>query len=211
MFPISRSLIGLLALPWLPACATYERAREPAAMPLPAAMPTQGQVPDRVIAELIDDAELIVLATPVEFQSEHGILTPAFQLGAKETWYDFKLTVTAVAKGKLKHAKHVDYGALPLPWQPPQPFERVGDNEIVVQYPAVTSRNSNWASAPPLVPGEAAVFFFQKCWYCVPITGRAHGRGPYYKANPWVALGWGSKLPPDDWPRVMRLIAERSR
>jgi len=37
-------------------------------------------------------------------------------------------------------------------------------------------------------------------------------RGPYYLAHPWVAMTWGSKLPPAEWTRVVRLTDElRSR
>jgi hypothetical protein len=60
------------------------------------------------------------------------------------------------------------------------------------------------------VTGERAIFIFKRCYYCLPITGVAHGRGPYYKANPLVALGRGSKLPAAEWGRVVRLAERRS-
>ena len=68
-------------------------------------MPDSGQIPDSVLHQAIRHAELIVLATPIELASQHGFLTPQFQLGAKETWYDVKLAVDSVLKGKLKRAQ----------------------------------------------------------------------------------------------------------
>jgi hypothetical protein len=194
----------------LVSCSTFQRAREQA-LPLSAELPLSGQIPDSVLRRAIKRAELIVLATPVALVSQHGFLTPQFQLGAKETWYDVKLSVDSVLKGKLKRAKRPDLGALPAALTPPGSFGRLAENEIVVQYPAVSASNSDWAAAPPLVPGERAVFIFRRCYYCLPITGLVTGRGPYYKANPLVAMSSESKLRPDEWPRVARLLAERRR
>lgn len=191
-------------------CSSFQRSREPA-FPLSAELPLSGQVPDSVLRRAIKRAELIVLATTVELVSQHGFLTPQFQLGAKETWYDVKLSVDSVLKGKLKRAKRPDLGALPAAFTPPAAFGRLAKNEIVVQYPAVTARNSNWAAAPPLIPGERAVFIFRRCYYCLPISGLTTGRGSYYQASPLLAMGGESKLPPDEWPRVARLLAERRR
>ena len=190
---------------FLSACSTLQRAREPA-YPLAGGIPQPGQIPDSVLRRAIDRAELIVLATPVELVSQHGFLSPQFQLGAKESWYDVKLSVDSVLKGKLKRAKRPDLGALPAALTPPPPFE-LAKNEIVVQYPAVTARNSDWAAAPPLVPGERAVFLFRRCYYCVPIN-MTTGRGPRYTANPLVAMTGESKLRPEEWTRVMRLASE---
>jgi hypothetical protein len=194
----------------LVSCSSLQRSREPA-FPLSAELSLSGQVPDSVLRQAIQRAELIVLATPVELFSQHGFLTPQFQLGAKETWYDVKLSVDSVLKGKLKRAKRPDLGALPAAFTPPMAFSRLAKNEIVVQYPAVTARNSNWAAAPPLIPGERAVFIFRRCYYCLPISGLTTGRGSYYKANPLVAMTGESKLRPDEWPRVARLLAEHRR
>jgi hypothetical protein len=157
---------------------------------------------------MIREGDLIVLGTPLDIVSDYGILTPTFQLGAKETWYEVKVAVDSVIKGKIKSAKSVDLGMLPASLTPPQPFGRLGKNEIVVQYPAVTFIRSRWANAATLVPGERAVFIFNRCYYCLPISGIAHARGPYYTANPLVAQGWGSKLDPAEWPRVSRLLAD---
>ena len=203
-----RQLPPILAcLLLMASCSTFQRAREPA-FPLSAELPRSGQVPDSVLRRAIKRAELIVLATPVELVSQHGFLTPQFQMGAKETWCDVKLSVDSVLKGKLRRAKRPDLGALPAALTPPVPFE-LAKNEIVVQYPATTARNSDWAAAPPLVPGERAVFIFRRCYYCLPISGLTTGRGPHYKANPLVAVGGESKLRPEEWARVTRLFSER--
>jgi hypothetical protein len=189
-------------------CSSFQRAMAPAE-PLAQGTPAPGQIPDSLLSDAVRHGDLIVLATPVDMVSNHGFLTPRFQMGAKETWYDVKLTVDSVLKGKLKHAKRPDLGLLPATLTPPAPFGKLAANEIVVQYPAVTASNSDWAAAAPMVPGERAIFIFRRCYYCLPITGLAHSRGPYYKANPLVAVGWGSKLPPEDWGRVARLAERR--
>jgi hypothetical protein len=205
------NLIGLSCLPLLIACSPFQRAVAPA-LPLTAEMPTPGVIPDSILRQAIGRAELIVLATPVELASQHGFLTPQFQLGAKETWYDVKLAVDSVLKGKLERAKRPDLGMLPAALTPPVAFGRLAKHEIIVQYPAVTSSNSNWSAAPPLVPGERAVFIFRRCYYCLPISGLVTGRGSYYTASPLVAVGRESKLPPGEWDRVARLLAKgRSR
>jgi hypothetical protein len=187
-------------------CSTFEQALAPAE-PYPAAMPASGQVPDSTLRRAIRKAELIVLATPLELASQHGFLTPQFQLGAKETWYDVKLAVDSVLKGKLRRAKRPDLGALPAALTPPVAF-RLAKNEIIAQYPAVTSGRSNWAAAAPLNLGERAIFLFRRCYYCLPITGLTTGRGSYYTASPLVAIGLESKLRPEEWSRVARLQRE---
>jgi hypothetical protein len=46
---------------------------------------------------------------------------------------------------------------LPAALTPPPPFGKLAANEIVVQYPAVTASNSDWAAAAPLVAlGQAS-------------------------------------------------------
>jgi hypothetical protein len=199
--------LGLSFL-FLAACSTFQGAMAPA-VPDAAHTLSTGPVPDAVLRRAIKRAELVVLATPVALESQHGFLTPQFQLGAKETWYDVKLEVDSVLKGKLKRAKYADLGSLPAALTPPPPFGRLRRNEIIVQYPVVTSRRSDWAAAPPLVPGERAVFIFRRCYYCLPIGGINTGRGSYYKANPLVAIGPESKLRPDEWPRVVQLLERR--
>ena len=197
----------LTAVLLLLGCTTLQQATAPVT-PYPAAMPAPGQVPDSLLRKAIHRAELVVLATPVALESQHGFLTPRFQLGAKETWYDVKLEVDSVVKGKLKRAKRPDLGVLPAWLTPPSPW-KLRRNEIVVQYPAVTSRRSDWASAAPLVQGERAVFLFRRCYNCLPISGMNTGRGSYYKASPLIATGVESKLPPVEWPRVVKLLVEQ--
>ena len=192
----------------LVSCSSFQNATAPA-QPLMEPGPATGPLPDSVLRDAIRHGDLIVLATPVEMASNHGFITPQFQLGAKETWYDVKLTVDSVLKGKLKSAKRPDLGMLPAMFTPPPAFGTLAPNEIVVQYPAVTSRASDWAAAAPLVPGERAIFIFRRCYYCLPISGVAHGRGPYYKANPLVAVGRASKLPPTELPRLARFVKKR--
>jgi hypothetical protein len=199
---------ALLLFLLLPACSTVQTAMAPAA-PLTRATPGVGQVPDSVLLNLIRHSELIVLAVPEDMMAAVGSLSPSFQLGAKETWYHVKLAVDSVGKGKLGWAKSPDLGLLPAVYAPPAPFDRLARNEIVIQYPAVTSINSNWAAAPPPVVGEQAVFIFRRCWYCVTLSV-ATGIGTY-KANPLVASEWGSKLDAAEWPRVAALLERTKR
>lgn len=200
---VPRALPLLLALA---GCGTFQQAIAPALPSDQAGFPA-APVPDSILVRALDRGELVVLATPVDISSSHGIMTASFQLGPKETWYDVKLVVDSVAKGKLGHAKSRDLGFLPAMLRPPPPFGRLAENEIIVQYPVTNASWSDWVSAAPINLGERAAFVFRKCHYCVRITGIATGRGPYYTASPWVAVGVGSKLPPEEWPRVSRLLA----
>jgi hypothetical protein len=202
---LSSSLAVFWLLSSVPACKTF-KVSSPVA-PISQVTPAVGQVPDSVLEKLIRDSELIVLATALDFMPDNGFLNPSFQFGAKETWYNVKLLVDSVGKGKIKRAKSPDLGLLPALFAPPPPFGRLTSNEIVVQYPAVTSSGSEWSAAPPPIIGERAVFIFRRCWYCLAIKGLAY-RGPYYKANPLVAQFWGSKLDPAEWPRVTHLLAK---
>jgi hypothetical protein len=205
LFPLAAMCPLLLA-----SCSVFRRATEPA-VPFLTAAASPGPLPDSVLRKAIQRSDLIVLATPVELASQYGFLTPQIQLGAKETWFDVKLAVDSIAKGKLKRAKYADLGLMPATLTPPPSFRRLAANEIVVQYPAVTSRKSDWAAAAPLIPGEPAVFIFRRCYYCLTITGLPNPRGGYYKANPLVAVGPASKLPPTEWSRVARLAREERR
>jgi hypothetical protein len=54
-----------------------------------------------------------------------------------------------------------------------------------------------------------AVFLFRRCYNCLPISGMSTGRGSYYKASPLIATGVESKLPPVEWPRVVKLLVEQ--
>jgi hypothetical protein len=197
-----------LLLSLLPACSTVQTAMAPVA-PLERETPGIGEVPDGILLDLIRHSELIVLATPQDLAPATGSLSPQFQLGAKETWYHVRLAVDSVGKGKLGWAKSPDLGLLPAVFAPPDPFDHLARNEVVVQYPAVTSIRSDWATAPPPVLGQQAVFIFRRCWNCITLS-IATGAGTY-KANPLVAEGWGSKLDPAEWPRVAALVARVKR
>jgi hypothetical protein len=203
------SLLRTLFLPLvLSACGSFQQAVAPA-LPGSSDGSWSGALPDSLLIRALERGDLIVLATPVDIASSHGLMTASFQLGPKETWYDVKLVVDSVAKGKLKHAKMRDLGFLPAALMPPPPFGRLAENEIIVQYPVTNASWSDWVAAAPLTLGERAAFVFRKCHYCVRITGVATGRGPYYTASPWVAVGAGSKLPVEEWTRVARLLTER--
>jgi hypothetical protein len=203
---VSSSAVLLLLLS-LPACGSFQNATTPVE-PLTRDTPAMGEVPDAILLEVIHQSELIVLAVPQDLVPADGF-TPNFQLGAKETWYNVRLTVDTVVKGRLGQAKVPDYGFLPKMYEPSAPFDHLNRNEIVVQYPAVNTIRIDWASAPPPVVGERAVWLFRRCYNCVPI-GLATGRGPY-KANPLVAQGWGSKLAAEEWPRVLGLLERAKR
>ncbi len=202
---IARTLLFLLVLQ---GCGTFHQAIAPA-LPGDGGTFSYGPLADSLLERTLDRGELVVLATPVDISSSHGLMTAAFQLGPKETWYDVKLVVDSVAKGKLKAAKVRDLGFMPALLRPPPPFGRLAPNEIVVQYPVTNASWSDWVAAAPLNLGERAAFVFRKCYYCVRITGVATGRGPYYTASPWVAVGAGSKLPAEEWSRVSRLLSRR--
>ena len=186
----------------LPACGSLQNATT-RVQPLARETPAIGEVPDAILLDVIRRSELIVLAVPQDLVPADGF-TPNFQLGAKETWYNVRLTVDTVVKGRLGQAKVPDYGFLPKVYEPSAPFDHLSRNEIVVQYPAVNTIKSDWVAAPPPVVGERAVWLFRRCYNCVPI-GLATGRGPY-KGNPLVAQGWGSKLAAEEWPRVLGLL-----
>jgi hypothetical protein len=193
----------------LAACGAYQRLRAPAVPHDVGVMPRPGQVPDSVLLRLLDKSGLVVLGTPVDRISEEGVFTPSLQMGNKQTWYSVRLVVDSLAKGNLRRARTIDLGFTPLTFVSNQRFARLGENEIVVQYPETQSPGGSWGGAPRLIEGERAVFLFRKCYYCVELGG-VPTRGPYYKAHPWVAMTWASKLPPEDWPRVVKLL-ERGR
>ncbi|HET7468025.1 MAG TPA: hypothetical protein VFJ81_00055 [Gemmatimonadales bacterium] len=203
---VPSSAVPLLLLS-LQACGSIQNATTPVE-PLARETPAMGEVPDAILLDVIRQSELIVLAVPQDLIPADGF-TPTFQLGAKETWYNVRLTVDTVVKGHLGQAKTPDYGFLPKMFEPAAPFDHLSRNEIVVQYPAVNTIKSDWVAAPPPVVGERAVWLFRRCYNCVPI-GLATGRGPY-KANPLVAQGWGSKLAAEEWPRVLGLLDRAKR
>jgi hypothetical protein len=207
-FAFATLLVVFAALP--AACGTYRSLRAPAVPHDTGFLPRAGQVPDSVLAKLLRQSGLVVLGTPVDRVSEEGVFTSWLQLGNKQTWYSVRLAVDSVAKGNLRRAKTVDLGFAPLNLVSNQRFARLAENEIVVQYPETQSFNGAWGGTPRLFTGERAVYLFRKCYYCVELGG-VPTRGPYYKAHPWVAMNYASKLPPEEWPRVVRLLNQSRR
>jgi hypothetical protein len=173
-------------------------------------MPRAGQIPDSLLAAQLRKSSLVVLGTPVDRVSEEGVFTPSMQLGNKQTWYSVRLEVESVAKGNLRRAKTVDLGFVPLNIVSHHRFSGLAEHEIVVQYPETQSRSGAWGAAPRLFTGERAVYLFRKCYNCVELGG-VPTRGPYYKASPWVAMTWESKLPPEEWPRIVRLLNDAKK
>jgi len=204
---MARVPIAFLALiPALFACGTYHKLAAPA-VPYTLEPPKVGEIPDGRLLDILRHGDLVVLGTPVERASEAGLFTATLQMGSKETWYSVRIVVDSVAKGNPRRARKVDLGFLPAWLNPGPPFPGLAENEIVVQYPEVESPKAQWGLAPVLTLGEQAVFVFKKCWNCVQLRGITT-RGPYYQAHPWVAMSWGSKLPPGEWTRVVRLVEQ---
>jgi hypothetical protein len=204
--PQADAKLLVLALAVLPAaCGTYRGLRAPAVPHDAFVTPRVGQVSDSALARLLRESGIVVLGTPVDRVSEEGVFTPWIQLGNKQTWYSFRFAVDSVAKGNLRQAKTVDLGFVPLTVVSNRRFTRLAEHEIVVQSPETQSPRGSWGDAPRLLLGERAVYLFRKCYNCLELGG-VPTRGPYYKASPWVAMTWASKLPPEEWPRVVRLL-----
>jgi hypothetical protein len=189
----------------LTGCGAYRKLTAPAVPYAAGTMPRVGQVPDSVLLQQLRKSGLVVLGTPVDRISEEGVFTPWMQLGNKQTWYSVRVEVEAVAKGNLRGAKTVDLGFTPLNIVTNQRFSHLAEHEIVVQYPETQSPYGAWGGVPRLFTGERAIYLFRKCYNCVELGG-VPTRGPYYKASPWVAMSWESKLPPEEWSRIVRLL-----
>ena len=202
--------LPLALLAALSGCGAYHKLTAPAVPHDVGVMPRPGQIPDSVLAAQLRKSGLVVLGTPVDRISEEGIFTPSMQLGNKQTWYSVRLEVESVAKGNLRGAKTVDLGFVPLTIVSNQRFSRLAEHEIVVQYPETQSPYGAWGTAPRLFTGERAIYLFRKCYNCVELGG-VPTRGPYYKASPWVAMTWESKLPPEEWPRIVRLLNDAKK
>ena len=99
------------------ACGAFQSARTPVP-PSTRATPAIGEVPDAILLDVIRKSELIVLAVPQDCSRPR--LLPTFQLGAKETWYNVKLTVDTVVKGRLGQAKTPISGSCPRSTSPPR-------------------------------------------------------------------------------------------
>src|SRR3954462_3638069 len=91
------------------ACASFGKVTAPAEpYNAEARDPNVGEVSDDRLRKIVADAELVVLGTVSDRQSEAGLFTPNFQVGVKETWYSVMVDVDSVARGKLSRAKVVD-------------------------------------------------------------------------------------------------------
>jgi hypothetical protein len=167
-------------------CAHPETSPAPA-LPLATA-------PDSLIAEGLRQADLVILGTPDSLVPE-PMIAPSVQVGAPDAWWNARLTAEAVAKGKLRHAKRMDYGDLPT-WQTPQLPFNLADNQVMIQL------GVRWRTAPVVV-GERAVYFLKKCYNCVELP---HRSSLTLRASPWFAI---LALIPDRWPDVERLSRER--
>lgn len=165
----------------LAACAPVYRG-VPDARPSPTAS-------QQLISEAYAAADLVVLGTPDTMVAE-PMLAASLQVGAQDAWFNIRISVEAVAKGKLGLAKAMDYETLPVYMTPPRPF-KLGSHQIIVQ---VASR---WQTAPVIV-GERAVYFLKKCYRCVEMPARTQYRT---FASPVFAI---LAISPDLWPEVPR-------
>jgi len=123
------------------------------------------------------EADLVVDGTPDTMVAEGGAMTGINLLGPQHAWWNVRIRVDSVLKGKIGRARHVDYGNLPVWLSPPLGF-RLAKNEIVVQ------QSSGWVTAP-LVVGVRGRYFFKKCWDCVELPSRTQYR---FSASPWFAI-----------------------
>lgn len=156
-------LLGLLLVL---ACASYRGQ--------PPALPTS--VSDSVLQEAFREADLVVLGTPDTIAPE-AMLAPSLQFGARDAWWNIRITVEQVYKGSMNRAKFMDYGDLPAYLTPPRPFP-LAKNQILIQH------GNRWRTAP-VVLGERAVYFLRLCYRCVDLPNR---NGLSYTASPWFAI-----------------------
>jgi len=166
----------------LAGCATAFRHAGPADVKPVAHAPAQ------LIVDGLRHADLVVLGTPDTLTPEE-LLAPSVQMGPRVTWWNARVTVEEVVKGNPRHARLMDYGAVPAWVIPPRPFP-LARNQIMVQL------SSRWQTAPVVV-GERAVYFFKKCYNCVELPARTDRTTT---ASPWFAL---LTLTSDHWPAVL--------
>lgn len=175
--------IGLLGLLLLTvACGRFVRQTAPA-YPYETAT-------DSLIGAGLKMADLVVLGTPDSMVPEGGAMS-SLGFGAQTFWWNVRITVDSIAKGKPSHARFMDYGDLPTWVTPPRPF-KLSKRQITVQ------QSNGWVTAP-LVVGTRAIYFLKKCYNCVDLPGRTEYR---MRASPWLAV---LALTPDHWARVKRL------
>jgi hypothetical protein len=147
-------------------------------------------VSDSLIVAGFKEADLVILGTPDSLVPEGGAMA-SLGFGEVATWWNTRITVDSVAKGKLGRAKYMDYGDLPQWLSPPRPF-KLAKNQIMVQQANV------WTTAP-LVVGYPGVFFLKKCYNCVTLPRRTQYP---IRVSPWGSL---LSLTPDQWGRVKLL------
>jgi hypothetical protein len=157
----------------------------PAAMPAPALPYTTAT--DSLIDAGLREADLVILGTPDSMESE-AVMAPSTQFGFQVAWWDARIAVDSVIKGKLSHAKRVDYGDLPMYMTPQLPF-KLNKHQIVVQV------STQWQTAP-IVVGQRAVYFLKKCYRCVTLPSRMQYN---ITASPWFAI---LALTPDQYGAV---------
>ena len=172
-----KALLALLLL----GCGHFVRQVAPA---LPYATAS-----DSLIAAGLEYADLVVLGTPDSMVAEGGAMSGlAFH---RDYWWNVRITVDSVVKGKLGRAKFMDYDNLPQWMAPPRPFN-LAKNQIIVQ-------QGTGAVTAPMIVGVRSVLFLKKCFRCVELPGRTNHR---QTASPWFAV---LALTPDQWDHVRRL------
>jgi hypothetical protein len=129
----------------------------------------------QLIRDGVEAADLVVLATPDSMEADNA-MTADLTIGFKPSWWNIRLTVDSVARGKLRWAKRVDYGELPAYATPPS--WHLAGNQILVQV------STGWQTAPVNL-GTKAVYFLKKCYNCVALPTHTQAR---YFASPWFSI-----------------------
>jgi hypothetical protein len=174
-----------LVLVMAPACWRYPVLQPPAV--------AYGAVADTLIAHGLQEADLVVLGSPDTMAAE-DVMSPRLAAGSKLSWWNVRITVDSVVKGKLGRAKRMDYGDLPPYLVPPRPF-RLAERQVMVQ------QGGRWLTAP-LVLGTRGVYFLKKCWNCVDLPDRTQY---HIRASPWLAI---LALEAGQWERVRGLAGQ---
>lgn len=145
---------------------------------------------DSLIIEAIKASDMIVLGMP-DTMTPELLMEPSMDIGSSQAWQNIRISVDSLLKGKLSHAKYMDYGILPVWRVPPRPF-KLTKNQIMVQ-------TSNKWNTSPITVGTKAVFFLKKCWDCVELPASTSNRT---FASPWFSI---LTLKPEQWGKVREL------
>lgn len=173
--------LGGLGVLLLLACGHFVRQVAPAV--------PYAEASDSLILAGLEYADLVILGTPDSTAAEGGAMSGlAFH---RDFWWNVRITVDSVIKGKLSRARAVDYDNLPQWMIPPRPF-KLAPNQIIVQ-------QGTGAVTAPMIVGVRSVLFLRKCFRCVELPGRTDRR---QTASPWFAV---LALTPDHWARVKEL------